>query len=286
VFRRTLAFVALSAVLAAGCDARQEPSESGWPTLHGGADLRLPLDAYQLAPHQWKQVSRAHRVLVAMCMRRFGITSPEPVDVSNTPRTANERRYGITDAALAAVAGYGLSADGPSTRPTRVTSGSADPTTLAVLAGDGEPVVRGQLVPAGGCYGEARRRLNTAAPHVPDIFLAGRLARESLAESERDIRVSTVLREWSACMRTRGFDYSSPPKAAADPRFAGPPSALEVNTATADIACKRQTNVVGVWFTVEAQLQRQTVSTNRPALDEIREMNEAQLKVAHSLGID
>ncbi|MEJ3743699.1 hypothetical protein WEI85_10455 [Actinomycetes bacterium KLBMP 9797] len=273
--------------------AAPAPSGGTGPAAPGAADPRLPLDPYQLSPPQWAQVTRAYRAFVAQCMRRFRLTSPEPTAAPEAPRTLNERRYGVADAAAATVAGYRLS---PRDSPPKPTTGTPDPATLTVLTGDPKIggtkagtgtrplIVNGERVPDGGCVGEARRRLNTGAPVVADMFLAQRLAQESYGRSEQDPRVRAVLRAWSDCMRARGFDYPTPMKAAADQRFAGKLSALEITTATADVACKRQTDLVAVWSTVEAEIQGRMLGANRPALERIKQANAAQLRVARDHG--
>jgi hypothetical protein len=85
-------------------------------------------------------------------------------------------------------------------------------------------------------------------------------------------------------MRGRGHHYPTPLAAAADPRFRrGPVSSSEIATARDDIACKRQTNLVGVWSAAEADLQRADIAAHRPALERLRRSNDAQLRVVHDL---
>jgi len=290
---RLPAFAVLALVVAAGTGCAktgQHPvgdtgSTGPTPVLSGGADLQLPLDPYVLTPPQVDQVTAAHGALVAQCMRRFGLIISLSRATTSGPRTLNERRYGITDAEQARRAGYRLSDHEPSRPPAKTSEPAPDPVTLAVLKGEGAPTVHGQRVPEGGCYGEARRRLDEGAPTVTNPQLAQWLRRESFDKSQRDPRVQTVFRDWSACMKVRGLDYPGPLVAAEDRRFRGPVSAAEIATATADIDCKQKTNLVGVWFTVESGYQRPEIAANQDALDKIRRLNEAELKVAHDLGI-
>jgi hypothetical protein len=288
------AALALLAALTGGCSAPHPATRPGpagtppavapVPVVTDGAAVRLPLDAYLLTPAEEQQVSRAHRVLLARCVRPFGLTLPAPEPAPAGPATPNERRYGITDAARAAAAGYRLSAREPARRPGRSAAG-ADPALLAVLTGGGPPAVHGRPVPAGGCVEQARVRLRAGAAAVPDDLLAQRLSLASFGQSRQDAQVRAVAGQWSGCMRARGYTYPGPLDPPADRRFHGPVTAAEIATATADIACKRQTNLVGVWSAVESRYQHLHVAAHQAPLERIRRANQAELAVARGLGI-
>ncbi|KJE23815.1 hypothetical protein FF36_01748 [Frankia torreyi] len=286
--------VALVSAFVAGCGGTRSSAPAAVaavrpPVLLDGAALHLPLDRYLLSPRESASVARAYRALLAQCTRRFGLPDPRPRPVaSDLPATLNERRYGITDAALAATAGYRVSKPRPAGEPPTPAESATtpDPGTLDILTGRHPGAVDGRPIPAGGCAGEAKRRLNAGAPAGTDPDLAQRLSQTSYFASGRDGRVQEVLRAWSACMGRHGLHYSSPLDAAADPRFrTGPVSATETAVAATDITCKKQTNLVGVWFDVESELQRPDLAANRKALEGIRQTNQIQLTVARGLGL-
>ncbi|WP_261556695.1 hypothetical protein [Frankia tisae] len=288
------AALALAAALVAGCGnprpaAPAAVSAGSPPVVLDGAALHLPLDRYLLGPHESAAVAQAYRALLDQCTRRFGLPDPQLRTAdANLPATLNERRYGITDAALAATAGYRVAKPRPvSNSPTPAGSTAPpDPRTLDILTGRHPGAVDGRPIPDGGCSGEAKRRLNAGAPGGTDLDLAQRLSQTSYFASGRDRRVQDVQRAWSACMRTHGLRYASPLAAAADPRFrTGPVSTTETAVAATDIACKKKTNLVGVWFSVESELQRPGLAANRKTLEKIRQTNQIQLKVARGLGI-
>ncbi|ABW11799.1 conserved hypothetical protein [Parafrankia sp. EAN1pec] len=300
--RCLLASALVPAAFGAGCGAAApQPaatvSATSPPALLEGAALHLPLDRYLLGPRESEAVARSYRILLAECMHRFGLPSPQRSGAVDGPATLNERRYGITDLEQARATGFRVSEPGPDSGadpesgPSKPggpagSAGPVDPRTLEVLTGTGGGTVAGQAVPDGGCSGEAQRRLTAGAPPVEDMYLAQRLAQDSYVDSGRDPRVRAALRAWSGCMHGHHFDYPTPLAAAGDPRFrSGPVSAAEITVATTDIACKRQTNLVGVWFTVESEIQRPEVAANREPLERIRRTNEIQLKVARSLGL-
>ncbi|MPZ85665.1 MAG: hypothetical protein GEV28_36910 [Actinophytocola sp.] len=65
--------------------------------------------------------------------------------------------------------------------------------------------------------------------------------------AEADSRVRAVFTGWSRCMSAAGFDYRDPMAANNDPTFGtGVPTAEEIATATADVACRTEENVNGV----------------------------------------
>ena len=82
-------------------------------------------------------------------------------------------------------------------------------------------------------------------------------------------------------MKATGFHYAMPWDAGNDPRFTGQHSSpTEIAVATADVACKRKTNVVGVWYAVDAALQKALIERHRAALDRARRDKDAHLRVA------
>ncbi|HEX6344437.1 hypothetical protein [Umezawaea sp.] len=256
-----------TALALAGCASA--PPEEPTPVVLAGADLRLPLDEYLLSPDQLNDLGRARVVLTRECMREAGFDYPpegERVDVGL--RGWNERRYGITDEATAAVDGYGVGESAP-------VGSRTEPT----------PEERVALEGAGGCIERVEDGQRRSRRPGLDRELALRLAGESFTRSREAPRVRAVVEAWSACVRARGFDYPDPLAPSSDARFAGPATPDELAVAAADLACKEETNLVGVWFDEERSIQRDLVAANRAALAEVREANAADVEQARrSLG--
>ncbi len=62
-----------------------------------------------------------------------------------------------------------------------------------------------------------------------------------------DSRYLAAAAKWSACMKIRGFAAQQPLQLLSDPRWNTPaPTPEEIATATADVDCKIETNLVGV----------------------------------------
>jgi len=254
---------------------RALPPVTETPVRAGVESLVLPIEPYLFTSRQMTGILRAREALVAPCMRRFGFDWPAagPSSGESTgtgmKNAANiSRRYGITDPGDAARDGYHFAADAGQKTTKDSSARQPDPDALAVLTGrtaDGDPAPArhdGRAVPEGGCQGQATARLSGGPERLGNGQLVGEINVVSYQRSQTDPRVKAVFRAWSACMKERGYSYAAPTDAPGkDPRFTGPtPTAPEIALARADVACKRQTNVIGVWSTVDAAYQRQMMA--------------------------
>jgi hypothetical protein len=285
---RRLSAAVIAVVALGGCATptnRAEESRTAIgpiPTILASIDLRLPVQDYLLTDAQAQRLSRARLILIQRCMRRFGFDYAVPQSASATeygPRSLTDRRYGITDARLAATSGYGLGDRDPSLqkRPQRPKLGVDGDT---VLSGQGQSSIKGMPVPQGGCLGEADHALDASVPPAADPDLGQKLQFQSFEWAKRDERVQAVFRAWSACMAASRYHYADPLAVAADPRFEGPVNSKEIAVALADIGCKVHANVVGVWFTVESAYQAQRIGQNPAAFQATKEALAARVRAA------
>ncbi|HEU5111412.1 MAG TPA: hypothetical protein VFT95_22960 [Micromonosporaceae bacterium] len=265
-----VAGLGLAAALVAACSGSPSPVEPP-PVLLRSAELRLPIDDYLLSPVDLRQLAAARVVLVRQCMNAAGLDLPPPAESRETgPRTWNERRYGITDPDLAAVDGFGLGDRDPAAQQPKPAP-KPDAAQRAALDGPG------------GCVARADRDQRRDSPPGADRDLPRRLSAESFDRSGREPTVRAAVSAWSECMRANGLNYDDPLAPLADARFAGAPTEAEITAATADVECKRRTNLVGVWFTAESAIQRDLTSANREALQRVRQANEAELRVSRQV---
>ncbi|WP_424856029.1 hypothetical protein [Streptomyces sp. SAI-170] len=249
-------------------------------------DLRLPLQDYLLDDRQLRDLDRARVVLIDRCMHDFGFTYAVRQPAADYgPRSATERRYGITDAADAAAYGYGLGKRDPALQkpPARPVL-HADAET--VLFGKGRSSIKGRKVPEGGCMTQADRSLGSVAPAGTDPGLPQQLSFRAFDLSRADSRVRGAIRAWSACMAESGHDYADPLAPLADPALTGSTSRRTIATATADIRCKQRTNLVGVWFTVESAYHKRLIDQHTEELEAVRAANTARLRTAATLTRD
>jgi hypothetical protein len=245
------------------------------PVLLATADVRLPLDAYLPSIAETNRLAQASRALLRRCMAEFGVdydvVAPAPVG----PRTWNERRYGLTDAAQV---GYWPRDRAAPTRPRHRAQSAA---VAALVTGTGAATVNHRRVPTGGCAAEAYRRLTAHDPPGADRYLAQRLGSDSFFASRQDPAVRAATLAWSRCLHAAGYDYATPLDPPRDTRFQGPTATpLEISTARADVACKRQTNLAGIWYAAESARQTALVAANHTSLRRGRDAYDAELAVA------
>jgi hypothetical protein len=253
-----------------------EPAIGPPPVIRDGTQIKLPLDAY--IPGEGI-LGKANDLLLQDCVRRYGFSIGAAVQTK--PRPGNERRYGIVDAGSAARQGYNappeMSAGAASQRrqlavpnppPTEILYGRASKSPRQKVQAYG-----GKPVPDGGCVGAVRARLSSGAPARADVKLGERLANQAHAQAEHDSRVTKVWALWSSCMAKSGYTYKTPWAAHDDPQWQGDSANLrEIRTARADIACRNQTNMVGIWMAVESAYQRRLMEKNSPALAETKKL--------------
>lgn len=273
----------IGTAMLAGC-ARTATADEGEPPIGevlpiadpGG--LSLPLDGYQPSPAARRTINEASAVLLVRCMRRFGFEVPRPRP-TGPPPSANGSRYGLVDEEQARRHGYHPPPKAGAGRPGGPPSEpELSPAAEAVAEGTGQRVPG---LPAGGCLGEARRKLAEGGPTPADPSLVDRLSLESYTRSEQDSRTRRVFGAWSGCMRRAGYDYVDPMKANDDPAFrTARPSAREIAIATADVRCKRETNVVGTWATVETAYQQRAIDRHAEQLQAAKALLEAEVRTA------
>jgi hypothetical protein len=279
-------------LLVAGCAAQpgSAAGEGGEPAAPAKAATRstrspsppslpaLPLDAYVATDEQLEVLNRARGLLERDCMRRLGFTRWQPPD----PRIVRQPRmyaFGLVDEQRAARHGYHsprvADLERLWTQAARVSAAERAQrrAELAALTGDGAfGALPGKQVPSGGCSGEADRKLAEGAPpHETSLY--GELVAEAEQRTVADGRVRAVVEAWSRCMSRAGFDYGSPTELAGQDgnRWSTPqPTAAEIATARADVACKKQTGLPGVWLETAAGYQRQLIERHQLVLDQLQ----------------
>jgi hypothetical protein len=249
------------------------------PTSTGPDQLGpLPITVYVLDPAQYARLTEATAILVHSCMTSFGFDYS--LSTSTGPTDQADGDLPDSDPKAAAVDGYRNRAVVP---PPAVPSPSR-PEQLVLTGGTARPV-NGSRVPPGGCLGAARRTIAGGADPATvfgDAALVSDIRLNGYVGTLSDSRVGTVFGEWSECMAAKGFHYVSPVAAATDPRWnvRYPPTALEISTATTDVACKYRYNVNGVVHAVQVAFQTVAIQANAPALRRLEAGRDAALRVA------
>lgn len=238
-----------------------QANESQGEDLGNPATWTLPIEAYLPTGDHMRSVSTMKDRFVDQCMSRAGYAAWEPAPALPAigGKTVTDWRYGIHDMELASKRGYRPAAAEEKAYSEAVEAGGVDETT-----GDG---------PASEALSACASTANRNAPDVESHSeLAQRISGEAFIKSQEAPSVVAVFAKWSACMDERGFTYGEPMEANDDTQFSDPEtvSDKEINTATADIACRNQHNVARVWFDAETALQKQYISEHAADLQKGR----------------
>jgi hypothetical protein len=142
---------------------------------------------------------------------------------------------------------------------------------------------RGIPIPPGGCLAEAHQELAARGILINDSNTASAINDRGYALSKNDYRVQSAVRQWSTCMKTRGYSYRTPDDAMSDPRWSlnsSKPSGIEIAVATADATCKESSNLVGIWYTVESAYEDELISRAKTQLEHVKSALEAARQAA------
>jgi hypothetical protein len=82
-----------------------------------------------------------------------------------------------------------------------------------------------------------------------------------VSQVRADSRVARVDEAWSECMASEGYDYPRWDAAIEDERWAtAEPSPEEIDTAVADVVCKLNVNLPGVYMAVRTAYQEAAIA--------------------------
>lgn len=283
-----LSVVALSACQSGGRTG-SEPEISSSPatkTVAGVPVPVLPLDSYGVSAEQRAVLDQAVDELAGTCMKAKGYTWPARLKRLGVARSANERRYGVTDPEAVRVYGYhlappvGVTAEQLAEEARQEKKRKALMTDAVTKAYTGRDGTTTGTSLTGGCRGEALKQLGLPRGEALDaVDLA---QQQGWKRTEADSRAKAVNAKWSACMKKAGHTYADPHAAAGDPAWwmkgegdsaaRKKTRAREIATAVADVKCKQQVGYVTVWQSVETTYQNKIIKVNKQELEDIRQM--------------
>lgn len=236
----------------------------------------LPVDSYKLTPAESKALVDRRNMATSACLARFGVKADLRATVIAPLGDSNERRYFLWSADRAGKYGYKwpeISDRSPSKGPAL----AAD--VEKILTGEGPARIGGIAVPEGGCEGEANRSIAYESGKRRSSILLEMQSR-SYNLMWRNSRVIAAVEAWSACMAASGFQYADPKQANDDPRFSGRKvSNLEKRTATADVRCKADHDVIDTMAAVESAIQVRMIDRHRSDMSVVRHDLERQRKL-------
>ncbi len=253
-----------------------EPQLGQIPVVTDWHQITLPLDSYTMNAQDRSTVLRAQYQQTKACMERFGFVLDVPpwddtnATVLDLAQPSHYRLYGLLDEEHAAREGYHVSSSSvPAEYEYSGQEHSRDYYNV-IAAKPGGGTYNGQAIPPGGCIAEARRVVAEGGMTF-DSTLPETLSFESWDRSNNDSRVISAFAAWSACMSESGFTYRTPMDANNDPQWSNEAaSKVEIAVATADVLCKKQTNLTGIRMAADSAYQRVSLQAHAQELSAIR----------------
>ncbi|MFD8630813.1 hypothetical protein [Streptomyces sp. NPDC059533] len=301
------ASAAALALLLTGCsrsgdgDSGEEPAIGSVPTILESRSLAFPISAYLPDDRQQGTLAQAQDLLIDQCMQRYGfryqeMRKPGP----DAGQNDNSRRYGISDPTEAAGLGYDNPRVARSQKPPRPAYGpneelvldglQVDPSTQfptsqeeAEKSDVATTVVGGRKVPAGGCKRESALKLHSPTKDTVRSMDAQGFGLDAYSRSRKDSRVVGAFKSWSACMGRYGYTVDNPmdqPPGIDNSNIRSPQA---IAMAKQDVDCKRETNLVGIWYTVELAYQKRVIEQNAETLDRAKKQLDERMKLAASV---
>ncbi len=260
-----------------------EPELTVIPVITDPSDIALPVDQFLPSAEEIRTMQHGTYEAVATCMKEFGLdfeVQPEWYSkVSMFPVEGSEFSYaglyGLLDSEQAERKGYHA---GPNTAASAEdarreaereaqrwqTLPDAYLNVLGAESGGGSYANR--MIPQGGCLQEGKRQIQGSK--IDLLVSYEEIMAQSWAEASGDSRVQSVFAAWSDCMLRAGYSYQSPWDANDDRRWGTiTVSQLGIETAVADVSCKKRTNLVGVYSAVQGAYQYQLINERSQELD-------------------
>lgn len=250
----------------------------------------LPLDAYSLDSDMFT-IQVAEHSLLAECMAKqgFELEPSPPPGYGHTPRQPRlVEKYGVGLLAEAQEYGYVpppkyLGAPQPPPPPPlsparQAAFDIAMNGPVAERSADEPLVIAGGVatmqVPGfapGSCRAQTYEALEVADHREILISNGSALVTSLMLDASQaaraDSRSVAVDRDWSACMRDKGFDAPSPDESTSTYVESDPE--VQIPVAIADVECNYATNYFGIRYGVESAYQQAAIEENFEALEAI-----------------
>jgi hypothetical protein len=135
-----------------------------------------------------------------------------------------------------------------------------------------------------GCMAAADRALGSEKPPAKGIESARTIDVTSFKESQTSADVRKAFSEWSACMSSKGYKYTSPLESAGVKWFAtASATASEKRVARADVSCKNQVDLVDRWYKAESSIQQSMIERHAEELKELMIFQDELVKRARHI---
>ncbi|MFE5549607.1 hypothetical protein ACFQ71_38210 [Streptomyces sp. NPDC056534] len=243
-----------------------EPPLGEVKRVNSGSDISLPLDAYDTTAEERAALQKVYDLFGIACMKKKGFKVTMPERRTESSESVYGRRYFIVRMDEAARFGYrpARMMENDQEKIKNMKTGLESPAAHKAWT-DQDPDDNSNPNKATGCGAAALPVVDKGVGKDSDIVIHN-LSSESWHRSEQDSRMQAVFKEWSSCMATSGFTYTTPIESNNDKRWHGEVTPLEIATAKADVSCKQKSNLAGLWLAVETAYQERQIEENAEAL--------------------
>jgi hypothetical protein len=275
----------LTAALVATCSTGGGPVPVG-AGLTVGVDVHgemiLPIDNFTFTTDEAGRSILATTLLTGECLHDHGYpfdpaaaraenAASARVSAMDVGEYGNKRRYGVTDAAVAARYGYHLVSVASGVKST---VDRQNPHGLGDFPQGAAGAAKLQAVT--DCQRAAEARI-AGGGAVAEASVVAAISHDSFDRSLTDPAVVAAFAGWSACMKAKGYDLAGPDHITGVTVDSPTVPPAEVAMAEADVVCKQRSRVVETWFDSEATYQRQQIEQHAGELEQARRAHDDQM---------
>jgi hypothetical protein len=249
-------------------------------------------------------------LLTAKCMKDKGFDYKQQEtkeQVSTFPfatKSVGDNTWGTTDIGYAKIYGYlppafaimsyentpGIGGENPNWPKAPKEEQDRYNTQSSVSSNGNTPEYNKALTDDNGCInlGETNfyKGLNVDASRSNQV---GELRQKIVESAMYDEKLAPKLKEWSECMKPKGFNFDFPPASkmakGSDPLTPHNPAYGEDNelVAAADAECKQKVGLIDAWHKVLDEVEEQAVKDNLPVFEAEKAYNESVIKRAQEI---
>lgn len=267
---RPLSFSVIALALCTACGTGRHtpplpaPSVSALaaPTSYYAMVTTTPLSAYEDSHSQEMTIQRAEVMLLVPCAAKKGYPGISESNLTSgfTPDVTESGPFGFIDPA-----GGSKGFEDPQT-PADPKS-STRPGAVKVTSAKEGTVLE-------SCYTAAQA---TVEGNASTAFI-NTLTDEATNATVADKRLTAATAEWSACMKSHGFDYTDPSATGQGPWPRG-----QIATAKADASCTEGTDLSGIYFAVQNGYEQELIQQNLPKLRSVKQSYDQALSRAQQI---
>jgi hypothetical protein len=239
----------------------------------------MPVDAFNAQVEELGIVITAEQITTRNCMERLGFeyTVPPAMEPLDVIKIGVDPLLGVVSMSHAEEYGYHpdysmLTAEAPSSAPTSDKSEESAEYRQA-LGSDGED----------GCSREGMNAtfgVTSVSDEASESF--GTVSNGAYNQATQDKRFKTAIVEWAKCMTDQGYEVTEPAELLSE-SWGDKPTAPEITQAIADVGCKQELDLWGLFIRLQTEAQEVLIDENIAGLTEYRQAWEAKVREAERI---